>query len=962
MRKLLFILLLPCLLLAQSTQDVKYRNISVDGLKRNTSAGTGNIEIIAPLKVDSLMQGDSLYLNKGVVSNGIGRFKEMQADTFNGNSGNLQNHAIFRKGIYVMNSWETAPYTSAYVVFRQGFVDDSSFYAVLNQKGASSSSFILQKEKWDGYDNKWLQFLKFYSSDNSLHLQTQQSGGGVTGFSTWGNTSLDNGKFSVLNGGSISQDSILNINGGAYINGGLNLYGKINATGKSTFDSISSNIANVFNVKRYGVVADGIAEDSTGIKAAFAAAGVSGGTVFFPRGTYKCSAQLVMPWNSGTLLAKPITIIGETSDLNYFAPNTTLNGGSTLDLRYAGNNGKIVARGKGGLTIRNMAFVNNNTTDSATFIIILGTTTHIQECKFIGNSTYKNTAIQFGGNTINPFSFDGSDTSCFIGFNTSIRDNNFGHFNRVMYIKGNASGLIIDGNAIYPGDGLAAIEDDIYSGSDHHDALQISNNFIDGGGYDGIKGYSYGILLHRTMGSILRGNSFWDTSIKPSITGICLGQLSTGNTVFEGYTEGTTQTVDSTIYGGYGKYVNTVFRSDPNSINWNILSSKLNVVDTIKTNVFIPNYIGKPSGSYGLRFSPDNTIDIGSNGANRPKTIWFTGDLQGDIAASTVYALNGQFGSGGNLVGVSGQFGFIFTGTTSYRNGAIWNTAGNIDVQANGGKFSASNYSTGAENFGVDDATGNTRVAGMLSVGNVKTGDATAKISTLAGQLTKSILGLANNNTIYAQLYFDNATDHVVLTSQTSDGTIGLGTQSRTDDFLISATGAATERVSVNSPKFLSDSASYGSVYIADDHPDTLIFTSAGEVLTVGAKQPPSGYKWTSGGVIKNMTIGDSSVTVGVNGTYEVAWSMDLQEASGVANGSKFNGYIYVNDVKQEKTGSICIMTNAGNISRVSSTAMSLSLNKNDIVKLKLINVDDASGNHIDVLYARFHLFKHGVE
>lgn len=49
----------------------------------------------------------------------------------------------------------------------------------------------------------------------------------------------------------------------------------------------------VFNVKDFGATGDGITDDTAAIQAALTAAGVSGGTVYFPAGTYLVSASLL---------------------------------------------------------------------------------------------------------------------------------------------------------------------------------------------------------------------------------------------------------------------------------------------------------------------------------------------------------------------------------------------------------------------------------------------------------------------------------------------------------------------------------------------------------------------------------------------------------------------------------------------------------------------------------------------
>ena len=158
--------------------------------------------------------------------------------------------------------------------------------------------------------------------------------------------------------------------------------------------------------------------------------------------------------------------------------------------------------------------------------------------------------------------------------------------------------------------------------------------------------------------------------------------------------------------------------------------------------------------------------------------------------------------------------------------------------------------------------------------------------------------------------------------------------------------------------KITLDSMAYGGAYIADDHPDTLVFTVAGEFQTIGSRHAtdPRGYPLTSGGVLKNVTVQDSSLTLGVDGTCNMSWSISLESVTGVATNAKFNAYLYVNDVKQEKSGSMRAMSGSSDCGQLVGTPMTYSLKKGDIIKLKLGNFDDANGNTVRALYAKLHL------
>jgi polygalacturonase len=103
-----------------------------------------------------------------------------------------------------------------------------------------------------------------------------------------------------------------------------------NANGTSnaaSFTVTGGNVTTTANVKDFGAVGNGVADDTAAIQAALTAVPVAGGTVFFPPGTYLTSSTLLTKSNTTILGSGPYaSIIKAKSTMLPYAPLTAVFG------------------------------------------------------------------------------------------------------------------------------------------------------------------------------------------------------------------------------------------------------------------------------------------------------------------------------------------------------------------------------------------------------------------------------------------------------------------------------------------------------------------------------------------------------------------------------------------------------------------------------------------------------------
>jgi hypothetical protein len=134
-------------------------------------------------------------------------------------------------------------------------------------------------------------------------------------------------------------------------------------------EALSSFSALYYNVKSFGALGNGVADDGAAIQAAVNAAAVAGGTVFFPPGVYRSTVTIQVPVK--------VCILGSGSPASKFAIE-----GNVVAVQYPGS------ESGGTRTIRSMWFgsINTNTTSEMALVSGTGARVLFEDCMF-GNDT-----------------------------------------------------------------------------------------------------------------------------------------------------------------------------------------------------------------------------------------------------------------------------------------------------------------------------------------------------------------------------------------------------------------------------------------------------------------------------------------------------------------------------------------------------------------------------------------------
>lgn len=146
----------------------------------------------------------------------------------------------------------------------------------------------------------------------------------------------------------------------------------VTGTYKGTLFNIPNTLGQTLNVKDWGAIGNGTANDSTGIQAAINAANAFGGTVYFPPGTYMIGTVLSLGSTSNgvtlqgsgkytTILRAMSTNTGNVLDI--FNCTYVKLEGFTVDMNYSATTKNATVANQVGILIE-----NNNTTNTVSYI------------------------------------------------------------------------------------------------------------------------------------------------------------------------------------------------------------------------------------------------------------------------------------------------------------------------------------------------------------------------------------------------------------------------------------------------------------------------------------------------------------------------------------------------------------------------------------------------------------------
>jgi hypothetical protein len=265
-----------------------------------------------------------------------------------------------------------------------------------------------------------------------------------------------------------------------------------------------SNANTIFDIRQYGALCNGVADDSSSInQAIIAAANAGGGIVQFPSATCVANSQITIPvtlqGGPDPCIQNQIRLRG-TQAWNSYAGVFTPNGGTILVL---GSNpvtcGQICTLGTGMLEVDHIMFEVTNTAITAPMFYQTLTRTHIHDNAFYGASgMVQQIAIMMGGTNTGAANCTASDPSG--GYGTVIDNNFFNYVQQALVTRAFAAGYWFTHNTIWANSAYstgAPIEIDGPQGT----GATIESNRIE------MPGYAYAIDFGAASGNSVIGNT-----------------------------------------------------------------------------------------------------------------------------------------------------------------------------------------------------------------------------------------------------------------------------------------------------------------------------------------------------------------------------------------------------------------------------------------------------------------------
>jgi hypothetical protein len=509
------------------------------------------------------------------------------------------------------------------------------------------------------------------------------------------------------------------------------------AANKAYVDSAAGVIA----VTNYGVLCNGTTDDSAAVLAALSAARTAGGaTLMFPVGTCRIDSQILIP-NDGAAIPTqvPIRITGQGPHMSGRGVAPT--GGTILDLRYAGVDGKITTFGQGYLEIDHVTLKETTAATTTPFVYDTNTTLHIHDVAAFGYATKATTTcdqdfIVLGGTTT---TINGADTSPFQGYGTVIANNYTDRLRRFAYLRTYANGIQIVNNTVWANSGSnlvggAAVELD--GMLDNDSGNYLAGNLIE------MVGYPYAFKLTKAVQNTFEGNNLYDAGAVVPLAYFRFEATATFNWVRHGFANDTTALVSDASGGA-----NTVLTAHQSQVStwsqpWTFTNPTVLVNNGVNTSVITQNTSGDQAwdtlsatthGQRVFEYKPSagavqNVADLWAVSASDVRF-----DLQGTTNNRVAATNGGQL----QVFSAPGQALFLGDSTAASEyalNGVFYNTAAGIAAKfTNTGIIGWSG--TTAAGGGAD--VGLTRnAAGVLEVNNGTAGalsDVTARNATFYG-------------------------------------------------------------------------------------------------------------------------------------------------------------------------------------------------------------------------------------